>query len=81
MTRWVRAIITVVASDREIVLNTRVFRDGASPSDEADWSSYTMEERINAVWELTCACLAWQTENPSELRLQKSVTRVIRSRR
>ena len=76
-----RAIMTVVASDREIVLKTRVFRGGAPPSDEADWSSYTPGERMNAVWDLTRACLAWQVEDPSALRLQKSVTRVIRSKR
>ena len=34
-----------------------------------------------AVWELTRACLAWQVEDPSALRLDKSVTRVIRARR
>ncbi len=73
--------MTVVASDREIVLKTRVFRDGASPSDEADWSSYTPGERMNAVWDLTRACLAWQVEDPSALRLQRSVSRVQRSRR
>ena len=81
MTRWVRTIITVVASDREIVLKTRVLRGGQTPFEDADWSSYTMEERINAVWELTRACLAWQVEDPSALRLDKSVTRVIRARR
>ena len=73
--------MTVVASDRKIVLKTRVFRDGASPSGEADWSSYTPGERMNAVWDLTRACLAWQVEDPSALRLDKSVTRVIRARR
>ena len=73
--------MTVVASDREIVLKTRVFRDGASPSGEADWSSYTPEERMNGVWDLTRACLAWQVEDPSALRLQRSVSRVQRSRR
>ncbi len=71
----------VVASDREIVLKTRVFRGGPPPSGEADWSSYTPGERMNAVWDLTRACLAWQVEDPSTLRLQKSVTRLIRSKR
>ena len=71
----------IVASDRKVVRNTRVFRNGERPSDEGDWSSYTMAERMSAVWDLTCACLAWQMEDPSALRLQRSVSRVQRSRR
>ena len=71
----------VVASERKIVRKTRVFRNGQRPPDEADWSSYTPGERMNAVWDLTCACLAWQMEDPSALRLQRSVSRVQRARR
>ena len=78
---WARAIMSAVAADRKVVRKTRVFRDGERPSDAADWSSYTPGERMNAVWDLTCACLAWQMEDPSALRLQRSVSRVQRSRR
>jgi len=41
----------------------------------------TPEERINAVWELTLLCLAWQGDQTVEPRLQRSVSRVQRSGR
>lgn len=71
----------VVASERKIVRKTRVFRNGERPPDEADWSRYTREERMNAVWDLTCTCLAWQVEDPSALRVQRTISRVQRARR
>ncbi len=37
-----------------------------------------MEERIEQVWTLTLECLAWQTEDPCEPRVLRSVARVIR---
>jgi hypothetical protein len=37
-----------------------------------------MEERIEAVWELTKASLAWNQDATAEPRLQKSMTRILR---
>jgi hypothetical protein len=69
-----------VSSDREGV-TVRVIRPGDLPSKERDWETTTPEERINAVWELTLLCLAWQGEQADEPRLQRSVSRVQRSGR
>lgn len=38
----------------------------------------TMDERIEAVWELTLACMAWRDEEPGEPRLRRTVVRIRR---
>jgi hypothetical protein len=43
-----------------------------------EWSKYSPEERIEAVWTLTELCLAWNQLSDSEHRLQRSVTRLQR---
>ncbi len=43
-------------------------------------STSAMEERIEAVWTLTLACLAWRPDGEREPRLDRSVARVIRPR-
>jgi hypothetical protein len=50
-----------------------------TPAD--DWAGTTAEERIEAVWELTLQCLAWNQDLTSEPRLQRSVVRLRRRRR
>jgi hypothetical protein len=61
---------------------SRIFRPGQVPPAAATgWEGTTPEERINAVWELTLLCLAWTGEHAREPRLQRSVSRIQRSRR
>lgn len=59
----------------------RVIRPGDPPPDDCAWETATPEERINAVWDLTLLCLAWQGDQSVEPRLQRSVSRVQRSGR
>lgn len=42
------------------------------------WDPFTAEERMNAVWELTLLCLAWQPNHDDEPRLQRSISRIQR---
>lgn len=44
-----------------------------------DWRERTPEERIEAFWQLTLTCLAW--EGTGEPRLQRSVSRILRLKR
>lgn len=76
-----RVIITpdMEASHNRKHMTTRVIRPDAPPLDDAGWDTATPEERINAVWELTLLCLAWQGDQTDEPRLQRSVSRVQRS--
>lgn len=68
-----------IASPREKI-ETQVIRDGQQPSaNQPDKSS--PEERIEEVWTLTKLCLAWRDSLANEPRLQRSITRVQRSRR
>ncbi len=62
-------------------LTARVIRPGDSLPGRSDWETASVEERINAVWELTLLCLAWQGNQTDEPRLQRSVSRVQRSGR
>lgn len=59
----------------------RVIRPGDPRPDDRDWEAATPEERINAVWDLTLLCLAWQGDQTVEPRLQRSVSRIQRSGR
>ena len=56
----------------------RVIRPGDSLRDDPDWEATTAEQRINAVWELTLLCLAWQGDRIVEPRLQRSISRIQR---
>ena len=69
------------ASHSRNYITARVIRPGDPPRDDADWETATPEERINAVWDLTLLCLAWQGDQTGEPRLQRSVSRVQRSGR
>jgi hypothetical protein len=60
-------------------VTTRVIRPGESPPEERDWLEATPEERIEAVWTLTKACLGWEGQEADEPRLERSVSRVQRS--
>ena len=62
-------------------ITSRVIRRGDPNPDEQEWEDATPEEWINAVWELTRLCLAWQTDQDDEPRLQRSLSRVQRSGR
>lgn len=63
-------------------ITSRVIRPGDPlPPEEQDWENTTPAERMNAVWELTLLCLAWQKGQPSEPRLQRSISRIQRPRR
>ncbi len=57
--------------------SSRVFRGGDSVADDDSWKDLTPAERIEAVWYLTCLCLAWNGSD-DEPRLQRSVGRIQR---
>lgn len=59
----------------------RVVRKGDPLPEDQDWEGSTPEERINAVWDLTLICLAWNVDHPVEPRLQRSLSRIQRPRR
>ena len=61
-------------------MTARVIRPGDNAPQETGWETATPEERIDAVWELTLLCLAWDGNQGSEPRLQRSVSRVQRPR-
>lgn len=58
----------------------RVIRPGEAVPREEAWPG-SPEERLDAVWTLTKICLAWTLKNPGELRLQRSVVKVLRRTR
>lgn len=63
-------------------ITSRVVRPGEPLlPEEQGWANTTPEERINAVWELTLLCLAWQKGQTGEPRLQRSISRIQRPRR
>lgn len=59
-------------------ISTRIIRPGQPEPPDRAWLDCTMEERIEAVWELTKASLAWSQDTSAEPRLQKSMTRILR---
>jgi hypothetical protein len=59
-------------------ITSRIIRPGDKVEDESYWDKATPAERINAVWELTLLCLAWQPNRTDEPRLQRSVSRIQR---
>lgn len=60
------------------VITARVIRPGDPVNEEIGWETATPEARINAVWELTMLCLAWNGDKEGEPRLQRSISRVQR---
>lgn len=62
-------------------VTSRVIRKGVPVPKESDEEISTPEERMNAVWELTLLCLAWQGDEAGEPRLQRFVSRIQRPRR
>lgn len=59
-------------------LKTRVLRPGMAGFQGEEWPGGTVEERIEAVWELTLLCQAWNREGGGEPRLDRTVGRVQR---
>lgn len=68
------------ASRRKDIL-VKTIRQGEPDSRENEWHNSSPEERIEAVWTLTKLCLAWNNHLPNDLRLQRTVTNLQRSRR
>ncbi len=62
-------------------VTSRIIRQGDPLPEEQDREGSTPEERINAVWELTLLCLAWNRDPFDEPRLQRSLSRLQRPRR
>lgn len=62
-------------------ITSRLTRSPQDTSDDIDWSDFTPEERMEAVWTLTKACLAWGESDVNELRLNRAVTRIQRGKR
>jgi hypothetical protein len=60
---------------------SRVIRPDDPPSDMPEAEGSTPASRMNAVWELTVQCLAWQGGRTGEPRLQRSAVRIQRARR
>jgi hypothetical protein len=58
-----------------------VVRPGQQIPPDDEWLDSTIEERIDAVWQLTKLCYAWNQETAAEPRLQRSVGHVQRPRR
>ena len=81
MRNFARAIISRMSDDpRNQQFTVRVIRDGQEPPDD-DWSKFSPEERIEAVWMLTELCMAWNKPSTDVPEFQKTVTRVLRARR
>ena len=59
-------------------ITSSIFRPGDPVPDQQYWDNATPEERMNAVWELTLLCLAWQPNQADEPRLQRSISRIQR---
>lgn len=66
-----------MSTRQQRVITTKVFRAGETPPED-DWIGSSVAERIDAVWELTRQCLAWNQTGTDEPRLQRSVSRVQR---
>ena len=60
------------------VVTSIVLRNRNDSPPEEDWRDSSVEERIDAVWTLTKLCLAWNSAEFDEPRLQRSVSRVQR---
>ncbi len=59
-------------------ITSRIIRPGGLMPADDYWDKFTPEERMNAVWELTLLCLAWQPDRADEPRLQRSISRIQR---
>lgn len=68
-----------VAGKRQRIVTTRIIRPGEVDDARTERDDSTIEERIEAVWQLTLACMDWG--DPVEPRLQRAVSRVQRPRR
>ena len=74
-------IFSMETASRRKNLTTRIIRNGDSPTQESHWDKTTPEQRIEAVWDLTLLCLAWQSKQADEPRLQRSISRIQRPQR
>ena len=59
-------------------VTSKIIRPGDPLPEDDYWDKFTPEERMNAVWELTRLCLAWQPNETDEPRLQRSISRIQR---
>ena len=59
-------------------ITSRVIRPPESEPYQDEWLNYSPEERIEAVWTLTKACMQWNAVSSDEPRLQRTVTRIQR---
>ena len=59
-------------------VTSKIIRPGDPLPEDDYWDKFTPEERMNAVWELTLLCLAWQPNQTDEPRLQRSISRIQR---
>ena len=62
-------------------ISVRVIRNGESDVPDDAWMEFSPAERIDAVWTLTKLCLAWNNGLADELRLQRTITHLQRSKR
>jgi hypothetical protein len=67
------------AADRQPI-SSRVVRSSDIQTKKNEWLSASPAERIEAVWTLTLAASGWNKEGFEEPRLDRSTTRVIRSK-
>lgn len=75
--RYNAAMDAVIPNRRQ----SRIFRNGEARSQPDPTLQLPPEARMDAVWELTLQCLAWQGIDTIEPRLQRSVVRIQRGRR
>jgi hypothetical protein len=57
-----------------------VIHKGTPEPLDDEWTKMTPEERIDAVWTLTKACMGWDREGTEEPRLRKDVVHITRRR-
>lgn len=77
------SLVTMIAVDdrTDRKMTGRVIRPGQPEPPDLDWQTMSIEQRIEAVWELTKLSYAWNHDDPGALRLQRSVVHVQRPRR
>ncbi len=73
--------MVVMSATNSSTRMSRIFRNGEAPSGLEPSDLLPPEARMDAAWELTLQCLAWQGIDAIEPRLQRSVVRIQRGRR
>lgn len=62
-------------------MTSRIIRPGEPNLPDTDSLALATEERIEAVWTLTLACMGWNRKGEGAPRLQRSVVHIQRPRR